>query len=248
MNESVDEPGLSSRLHSWARIVLNPLRAGSLHPDLESSQNHVLPQNASNTTSDSTSSTVQDDLVRPKDTVLEDSPVVDKKGDGEKSAPVTGTTRVKPPMSKRLFSDVKYIMFCSWINILLIFVPVGIVLGAMVKSNENHPIVSPSIVFAINAVAIIPLASLLSFATESVASKLGDTIGALLNVTFGNAVELIIFIIALVANETRIVQASLIGSILSNLLLILGMCFVFGGLRFREQVRTHSRLLPDHNG
>ena len=60
--------------------------------------------------------------------------------------------------------------------------------------------------------------------------------GALLNVTFGNAVELIIFIIALVAKEIRIVQASLLGSILANLLLILGMCFLFGGLRFREQV------------
>ena len=66
---------------------------------------------------------------------------------------------------------------------------------------------------------------------------MGDTIGALLNVTFGNATELIVFIIALVANEIQIVQAAALGSILSNLLLILGMCFLFGGLRFREQVR-----------
>ncbi|KMP06088.1 vacuolar calcium ion transporter /H(+) exchanger [Coccidioides immitis RMSCC 2394] len=64
---------------------------------------------------------------------------------------------------------------------------------------------------------------------------MGDKVGALLNVTFGNAVELIIFL-ALVANEVRIVQASLLGSILANLLLILGMCFLFGGLRFREQL------------
>ncbi|KAL8346952.1 hypothetical protein RB598_000693 [Gaeumannomyces tritici] len=56
-----------------------------------------------------------------------------------------------------------------------------------------------------------------------------------MNVTFGNAVELIIFVIALVKNEIRIVQASLPGSILANLLLILGMCFLLGGLRFREQ-------------
>ncbi|KAH8681998.1 Ca2+ transporter [Xylariales sp. PMI_506] len=87
-----------------------------------------------------------------------------------------------------------------------------------------------------NAIAIIPLAGLLSHATESVARKLGDAIGALLNVTFGNAVELIIFIIALVKNEIRIVQASLLGSILANLLLILGMSFFLGGLRFREQI------------
>ncbi|KAL4994033.1 Sodium/calcium exchanger protein-domain-containing protein [Aspergillus recurvatus] len=87
-----------------------------------------------------------------------------------------------------------------------------------------------------NAVAIIPLAGLLSHATECVASRMGDAIGALLNVTFGNAVELIIFIIALVKNEIRIVQASLLGSILANLLLILGMAFLLGGLRFQEQI------------
>ncbi|SPQ18461.1 de59bd48-ff8c-44bb-9daa-8e2ccbac04d6 [Thermothielavioides terrestris] len=87
-----------------------------------------------------------------------------------------------------------------------------------------------------NAVAIVPLAGVLSYATESVASRLGDTVGALMNVTFGNAVELIIFIIALVQNHIRIVQASLVGSILVNLLLILGMCFLLGGLRFREQI------------
>ena len=65
---------------------------------------------------------------------------------------------------------------------------------------------------------------------------MGDTVGALLNVTFGNAVELIVFIIALVADEIRVVQAAALGSILSNLLLILGMAFVAGGLRYREQV------------
>ncbi|TKA62409.1 hypothetical protein B0A55_11864 [Friedmanniomyces simplex] len=87
-----------------------------------------------------------------------------------------------------------------------------------------------------NAVAIVPLAGLLSFATECVAARMGDTLGALLNVSFGNAVELIIFIIALVKNEIQIVQASLLGSILANLLLILGMAFLFGGLRYREQI------------
>jgi len=94
----------------------------------------------------------------------------------------------------------------------------------------------PGIVFGMNAIAIIPLAGLLAFATENVAARLGDTLGALLNVSFGNAVELIIFIIALVKNEIAIVQASLLGSILANLLLILGMAFLLGGLRYREQV------------
>jgi Ca2+:H+ antiporter len=116
----------------------------------------------------------------------------------------------------------------SWVNVLLIFVPIGIVVEAVG--------LSAGIVFGMNAVAIVPLAGLLAYATESVASRLGDTLGALLNVSFGNAVELIIFIIALVKNEIQIVQASLLGSILANLLLILGMAFLFGGLRYREQI------------
>lgn len=117
----------------------------------------------------------------------------------------------------------------SWFNVLLVFVPLGIILA-------NIPGINSGIVFAMNCIAVVPLAGLLAFATESVAIKMGDALGALLNVTFGNAVELIIFIIALVKNEIRIVQASLLGSILANLLLILGMGFFLGGLRFREQV------------
>ncbi|KAF4913029.1 Vacuolar calcium ion transporter [Colletotrichum viniferum] len=133
----------------------------------------------------------------------------------------------KPNVATRFYETSKMIMFHSWVNLLLVFVPVGIIVKGL------H--VNPGVVFAMNAIAIVPLAGLLSHATESVASKLGDTVGALLNVTFGNAVELIIFI-ALVKNEIRIVQASLLGSILANLLLILGMCFFLGGLRFREQI------------
>lgn len=117
----------------------------------------------------------------------------------------------------------------SWMNVLLIFVPVGIVVA-------NIPGINGGIVFAMNCIAVVPLAGLLSHATESVASNMGDALGALLNITFGNAVELIIFIIALSKNQIRIVQASLLGSILANLLLILGMGFFLGGLRFREQV------------
>lgn len=95
---------------------------------------------------------------------------------------------------------------------------------------------SPEIIFAMNAVAIIPLAGLLAQATEAVAARLGDTLGALLNVSFGNAVELILFIILLAGNQIEVVQAALLGSILANLLLILGMAFLLGGLRYQEQV------------
>lgn len=130
--------------------------------------------------------------------------------------------------SKRFWTHTKEALTHSWVNVLLIFVPAGIIAYAL---NLNA-----SIIFALNAIAIIPLAGLLAHATEAVATRLGDTLGALLNVSFGNAVELIIFIIALVKNEVRIVQASLIGSILSNLLLILGMAFTLGGLRYQEQI------------
>ncbi|KAI1850983.1 hypothetical protein JX266_003648 [Neoarthrinium moseri] len=146
--------------------------------------------------------------------------VVEQIGDQKKN---------KPNVAMRFWINTKKTMMHSWINVLLVFVPVGIVV-AQIKG------IHPGIVFGMNAIAIIPLAGLLSHATESVARKLGDAIGALLNVTFGNAVELIIFIIALVKGEIRIVQASLLGSILANLLLILGMAFFLGGLRFREQI------------
>jgi Ca2+:H+ antiporter len=80
-----------------------------------------------------------------------------------------------------------------------------------------------------------PLAAMLSYATEEIALRTGETLGGLLNATFGNAVELIVAIIALVQNQVTIVQTSLIGSMLSNLLLVMGMCFFFGGINRIEQ-------------
>lgn len=76
------------------------------------------------------------------------------------------------------------VLASNYVNFLLVFVPVGIVLGAL-----N---IDPTAIFVINFLAIIPLASLLSFATEELSVKLGQTIGGLLNATFGNAVELIV--------------------------------------------------------
>ncbi|EGZ76954.1 hypothetical protein NEUTE2DRAFT_99257 [Neurospora tetrasperma FGSC 2509] len=136
----------------------------------------------------------------------------------------------KPNVAVRFGKVLKQVLFHNkLVNLMLVFVPVGIVVSQLPGS-------SPGLIFAMNALAIVPLAGLLSYATESVARKLGDSLGALLNVTFGNAVELIIFSIALVKDELSIVQASLLGSILANLLLILGMSFLLGGLRFREQI------------
>lgn len=81
----------------------------------------------------------------------------------------------------------------------------------------------------------MPLAWLLSVVTEDLALRTNDTIGGLLNATFGNAVELIISSVALSKGLVRLVQASLLGSILSNMLLVLGMSFIAGGIIHKEQ-------------
>jgi len=118
----------------------------------------------------------------------------------------------------------------NYVNALLVFVPAGIILGAL---QETYSI-PPSAVFIVNFLAIVPLAALLSFATEELSVKLGQTIGGLMNATFGNAVELIVSIVALTKGEIRIVQASMLGSILSNILLVLGCCFISSGIRRSE--------------
>ena len=105
-----------------------------------------------------------------------------EKGHGEASSALGPGD--KPNIGIRFYTVLKETLMSSWVNVLLIFVPVGIAVQAAG--------INPTIVFAMNAIAIVPLAGLLSHATESVASEMGDTIGALMNVTFGNAVELII--------------------------------------------------------
>ncbi|KAL9085847.1 MAG: hypothetical protein Q9159_004512, partial [Coniocarpon cinnabarinum] len=119
-------------------------------------------------------------------------------------------------------------VFVSWPNILLICVPVGIAIA-------NVDGISPLAVFLVNFLAIVPLAGTLSYATEEIAMRVGETLGGLLNASFGNATELIVAIIALVKGQITIVQTSLVGSILSNLLLVLGMCFALGGYNRPEQ-------------
>ncbi|KAG0762754.1 hypothetical protein G6F57_003155 [Rhizopus arrhizus] len=120
----------------------------------------------------------------------------------------------------------KTIVTCSFVNFLLVFVPIGI---------ASHFVWSSTVTFIMNFLAIIPLAKLLGFATEDIALRTGEVIGGLLNATFGNAVELIISIISLTQNLVVVVQASMLGSILSNLLLVLGMCFWGGGYFYKVQ-------------
>merc|ERR1711988_443856 len=121
----------------------------------------------------------------------------------------------------------KVTILSGYVNFLLPMVPIGIIAGQLGWS--------PAAVFTINFFAIIPLAAVLSFATEEISIKLGETLGGLLNATFGNAVELIVSIVALKDGQIEVVQSSMLGSILSNLLLVMGMCFFFGGLVHRGE-------------
>lgn len=124
-------------------------------------------------------------------------------------------------------AQIKFVLFGAWINVLLVMVPVGFAV--------YYAGLKPVPVFIINFIAIIPLAAMLSNATEELAIRVGETMGGLLNATFGNAVELIVSIQALIANEITIVKTSLIGSMLSNLLLVMGMSFFLGGINRVEQ-------------
>jgi Ca2+:H+ antiporter len=113
-------------------------------------------------------------------------------------------------------------------NWLFVFIPVAVVL----EHVEGIPV---PLIFFSAALAILPIASMIVRATEQIASRVGDTIGGLLNATFGNAPELIITLVALKAGLFDMVLASLAGAILANLLLALGIAFFLGGIRYHEQ-------------
>src|SRR6187551_353111 len=101
-----------------------------------------------------------------------------------------------------------------------------------------------TLLFVLSVLAIVPLAVLLSHATESVAAKTGDAVGGLLNATLGNLTELIIALAALRAGQYALVKASIAGAIVTNSLFMLGMSFLLGGLKEHTQEfnRVSARL------
>jgi Ca2+:H+ antiporter len=111
---------------------------------------------------------------------------------------------------------------------LLAFVPV--VFAAAKLKPEAH-----TLLFVLSVLAIVPLATLLSHATESVAAKTGDAAGGLLNATLGNLTELVIALTALRAGEYMLVKASIAGAIVTNTLFMLGASFLLGGLKHHVQ-------------
>jgi len=115
----------------------------------------------------------------------------------------------------------------SAIYILLIFAPIA---AALEFAHADH-----LVLFVISAIALIPLAKLIGDSTEHLATHYGPTAGSLLNVTFGNAAEIIIAVTAISAGLLDLVKASITGAIIGNILLILGLSVIAGGFRYKEQ-------------
>jgi Ca2+:H+ antiporter len=118
-------------------------------------------------------------------------------------------------------------LFTSWLDFLLIFVPMTIALEVLRAD--------PLLVFVSSGLAIIPLAGLLGRATEHLTTHVGVGIGALLNASLGNAAELIIALVAMREGLHDVVKASLTGSIIGNILLVLGVAMFAGGLKYERQ-------------
>jgi Ca2+:H+ antiporter len=112
-------------------------------------------------------------------------------------------------------------------DIMLIFIPLTLILSFIGADS--------TILFIVSLLAILPLAAKMGEATEELAKIFGGHIGGLLNATFGNAAELIIVILAINKGLIDLVKASLTGSIIGNLLFVLGLSLFFGGLKYKEQ-------------
>ena len=115
----------------------------------------------------------------------------------------------------------------KYLYALLIFVP------AAIAAELMHA--SPIVIFLLSAAAIVPLSGILGTATEELAGHTGATVGGLINATLGNFAELVIAALALNAGLTDLVKASITGSILGNLLLVLGAAQLAGGLKYKSQ-------------
>ena len=201
MVESSDEPSLLDRIRSSARKAKayassNTVQAGdqrSVFPLTDTSTTYNANVSSGATTNEKPDVVLNTDgseagvADHPASTLPPPAPPPPEEVHGEASPTIE--SQVKPHVTIRFYKVLKETLISSWVNVLLVFVPAGIAVQAAG--------IDPTIVFAMNAIAIIPLAGLLSHATESVASEMGDTIGALMNVTFGNAGELIILYVPL---------------------------------------------------
>lgn len=132
-----------------------------------------------------------------------------------------------------VYRSIRTVVFSNKLNMLMPFGPLAIFVHIFTGHNGW--------VFFLTLLGITPLAERLGYATEQLAFYTGPTVGGLLNATFGNATELIISIYALKHGMLRVVQQSLLGSILSNMLLVLGCAFFSGGLVFQEKEQVFNK-------
>ncbi len=115
----------------------------------------------------------------------------------------------------------------KWLKVMLLFVPISLA-GHFMGANST-------LMFIFTCLAIIPLAGFMGTATEELAKYRGPAVGGLLNATFGNATEMIISLILLQNGQVSVVKASLIGSIVGNILLVLGLSVLLGGVKYKVQ-------------
>ncbi|AQK46723.1 Vacuolar cation/proton exchanger 2, partial [Zea mays] len=134
---------------------------------------------------------------------------------------------------ERALRSIRIVIFTSKLNLLMPFGPASIILHF---TTRRH-----GLVFLFSMLGIMPLAERLGYATEQLAVYTGPTVGGLLNATFGNATEMIIAIYALKNGMIRVVQQSLLGSILSNMLLVMGCAFFAGGIVHRNKDQVFSK-------
>ena len=131
------------------------------------------------------------------------------------------------PKKYSFIASFKEIVIYGPFNLLFLAIPV-----AFASQGANGP---AGLTFVFALLAIAPLAERLGYITEQLALHTNETIGGLLNVTFGNATELIVAVVALFREELRIVQLTLLGSVLSNLLIVLGSALLVGGIYNKKQ-------------
>ncbi|XP_042467548.1 vacuolar cation/proton exchanger 3-like [Zingiber officinale] len=136
-------------------------------------------------------------------------------------------------MKTNFWRSLKIILFTAKINILVPFGPLAVLISYTTDDK--------GLVFLFSLLGIIPLAERLGFTTEQLVFFTGATAGGLLNATFGNATELIISVHALQSGMIRVVQQSLLGSILSNMLLVLGCAFFCGGIVFMNKDQVFDK-------
>ncbi|KAG8953908.1 hypothetical protein FRC00_006070, partial [Tulasnella sp. 408] len=174
-------------------------------------------------------------------TASERSPLLDGHTNGHSGSRISVSSFLKAEGEPTWVGSLRYLLLSSYFNLFLVFVPLSVI--------SHHLNWDAGLRFAFSFLAIVPLAKLLGESTEQLSMKLGETLGGLLNASFGNAVEIIVGVAALIQGELRIVQTSMLGSILSNLLLVLGMSFISGqayrpeGLFQETAAQTSSSLM-----